>query len=98
MNIGKTVKELRIKKGLNLEELTTKSKISSSFLSKVESGNRKPSFKTLNSLAKAFKTSVPHILLESLSNSDIKSNRKKEFLFLKPKLEKVLNSLTSPNY
>ena len=52
MNLGKTIKLLRISVGLKQRELANKLGISSNYLSLIESNKREPSLNLLKSLSK----------------------------------------------
>ncbi|EHO18370.1 hypothetical protein HMPREF9466_02327 [Fusobacterium necrophorum subsp. funduliforme 1_1_36S] len=53
INIGKTIKNIRISKGLLLKEVASKCDISSSMLSQIEKGNANPSLNTIKAIAQA---------------------------------------------
>ncbi|QIK69387.1 cupin domain-containing protein [Erysipelothrix sp. HDW6C] len=58
MEIGKKLKELRIKNGLTLEELASRSELTKGFLSQLENDLTSPSIATLNDLVEALGTNL----------------------------------------
>ena len=68
MSLTKTVAEnlrtLRLAKGLSQQEVASRAKITVSYVSMLERGNRSPPLETLEALAKALKV-PPLQLLES---------------------------------
>jgi transcriptional regulator with XRE-family HTH domain len=62
MTIGKTIKNVRKKKGLKLRELSERTGISISFLSDIENGRSNPSVKRLKRIADGLGTTLKYLL------------------------------------
>ena len=62
MTIGKTIRDVRKKKGMKLRELSQKTGISISFLSDIENGRSNPSVKRLKSIANGLETTLKYLL------------------------------------
>ena len=58
MDIGHKIKQLRIQKGLTLEELASRSELTKGFLSQTERNLTSPSIATLNDIVEALGTSL----------------------------------------
>lgn len=58
MNIGEKLKELRLRNGLTLEELASRSELTKGFLSQVERDLTSPSISTLEDILEALGTSL----------------------------------------
>ncbi len=58
MNIGKNLKELRLRKNLTLEELASRSELTKGFLSQVERNLTSPSISTLEDILEALGTTL----------------------------------------
>lgn len=58
MDIGQKIKRLRVKNGLTLEELASRSELTKGFLSQVERNLTSPSIATLNDILEALGTSL----------------------------------------
>jgi len=61
INIGKTIKKLRIERGISQQNLAEDTELTASFLSLVENGHRYPSLAVIRRLATAL--SVPEEVL-----------------------------------
>jgi transcriptional regulator with XRE-family HTH domain len=57
-DLGKTLRELRVRSGWTLEELAQKVSLSKSYLSRLEEGDRQPSLAALLALSRAFDVSL----------------------------------------
>ncbi len=64
MDIGQKIKRLRIKNGLTLEELASRSELTKGFLSQVERNLTSPSIATLNDILEALGTSLASFFKE----------------------------------
>ena len=64
MDIGQKIKRLRIKNGLTLEELASRSELTKGFLSQVERNLTSPSITTLNDILEALGTSLANFFKE----------------------------------
>ena len=58
MEIGQKIKQLRIQKGLTLEELASRSELTKGFLSQMERDLTSPSIATLNDILEALGTTL----------------------------------------
>ena len=76
MNIGGTIKDLRIKKGFNQQEFAVKCKISATSLSQIENGIKRPNPNTLKNICKALGVSESIIYLMSADVNDVPKNKK----------------------
>jgi len=61
MNIGSTIKAIRKQRKMTQQQLADEMKISRSYLSDIENGNKNPSTKTLESLAKKLNVSITYL-------------------------------------
>lgn len=64
MNIGQRIKQLRIKNGLTLEELASRTELSKGFLSQLERDLTSPSISTLSDITEALGLSLSTFFLE----------------------------------
>jgi transcriptional regulator with XRE-family HTH domain len=93
MNIGESVKEIRLKRGLTQMESCKKTGFKQSYLSLVESGKREPSREYLIALARAY--DVPLIVFEfmSVNINDVQKSKRAFFKSIKPEVDKMILSL-----
>jgi len=95
MKIGKAIKTLRDKKGISQSELADKIGLSQTSLSQIETGDKNPSEKTLEKIAKALDSSVAFIKLASVDiKTDVPEGQREFFNELFPdfveRMEKLL--------
>ena len=64
MEIGKKIKELRLRNNLTLEELASRSELTKGFLSQVERDLTSPSISTLEDILEALGTDLAHFFSE----------------------------------
>ena len=64
MEIGQKIKQLRIQKGLTLEELASRSELTKGFLSQMERDLTSPSIATLNDILEALGTTLAEFFKE----------------------------------
>ena len=71
MDIGQRIKRLRIKNGLTLEELASRSELTKGFLSQVERNLTSPSIATLNDILEALGTSLSSFFKEETEEKSV---------------------------
>ncbi len=64
MQLGRKIRDLRLRRGLTVQKLAEASKLSKGFISQVENGRTSPSLNTLRDLAAALQTSVAYLVVE----------------------------------
>ncbi len=64
MDIGHKIKQLRVQKGLTLEELASRSELTKGFLSQMERNLTSPSISTLNDIVEALGTTLAEFFKE----------------------------------
>ncbi len=77
MDIGYKIKQLRIQKGLTLEELASRSELTKGFLSQLERNLTSPSIATLNDIVEALGTTLADFFKEEKEEQLV--FRKKDF-------------------
>ena len=77
MEIGRKIKQLRIQKGLTLEELASRSELTKGFLSQLERDLTSPSIATLNDIVEALGSSLAEFFKEEKQEQLV--FRKKDF-------------------
>jgi transcriptional regulator with XRE-family HTH domain len=64
MQLGKKIRDLRLRRGLTVQKLAEASRLSKGFISQVENDRTSPSLTTLRDLASALNTSVAYLVVE----------------------------------
>ena len=70
MKVGETLKKLRLKRALTLEDMATMTNLSVSYISCLERDKRNINFTTLEKIAKAISVPLPVIIFLSASEDD----------------------------
>lgn len=93
MQIGETLRKLRIDKGLTQNQVQKKAKITQTYLSQVENNIKEPSAEMLRKLCEYY--GVPHqvVIWNSLEEKDIPKNKLRAFKRLKPFIDDFLSTL-----
>ena len=71
MDIGHKIKQLRIQKGLTLEELASRSELTKGFLSQMERNLTSPSIATLNDIVEALGSSLSEFFREDKDRKSV---------------------------
>ncbi len=77
MDIGHKIKQLRVQKGLTLEELASRSELTKGFLSQLERNLTSPSITTLDDILEALGTSLSEFFREETEETPV--FQKKDF-------------------
>jgi transcriptional regulator with XRE-family HTH domain len=64
MQIGRKIRDLRLRRGLTVQKLADAARLSKGFISQVENNRTSPSLATLIDLARALETSVAYLVAE----------------------------------
>ncbi len=64
MQLGSKIRDLRLRRGLTVQQLAEASHLSKGFISQVENGRTSPSLATLHDLAAALQTSAAYLVVE----------------------------------
>ena len=64
MQLGSKIRDLRLRRGLTVQQLADASRLSKGFISQVENDRTSPSLATLRDLASALDTSVAYLVVE----------------------------------
>ena len=64
MQLGKKIRDLRLRRGLTVQQLAEATGLSKGFISQVENDRTSPSLVTLHDLARALETSVAYLVVE----------------------------------
>lgn len=81
MSVGKTIKEIRKQRKLTQKQLADEIKISRSYLSDIENGNKNPSIKTTQQLAEKLGVSVAYLTSGKKMYADMTDEEKTQHFF-----------------
>jgi transcriptional regulator with XRE-family HTH domain len=92
MNLGNTIATIRKKKGLKQFELAQLCKITQSYLSNIEKGNKEPHLSILKEISKALGVPLPVIFFISMTEEDVSIDKKELFSFLSTNFTPVIQN------
>lgn len=95
MKIGKTLKLIRILKGLKQKDLADKLGISPNYLSSVENDKREPSFSFIKLVSKELDVPVSFLFLDNIDESSMSEEQKVIYQKLKNLLVEFQNLKTN---
>ena len=90
MNLGNTIKELRVKKGVKQNEFAQICSITQSYLSNIESDRKEPTISILQEISKNLGIPLPIIFFLAMDESDVSSEKKIHFQTMAPLLKNTL--------
>lgn len=92
MDIGSTIKRLRIKKGLKQNEFAEKCDMTQAYLSKIESNQKEPALSVLKTIASALQIPLPVLFFHSLTEDDIDPKKRESFKIILPSIQGMIES------
>lgn len=93
MDIGKTIKDLRLKKGFNQGDFALKCGLSQSYLSLIEKGRKEPTLSLLKQISSCLAIPTPILVFLSLDKNDVDESKKEAFSFLENTMKDVITSV-----
>jgi len=98
MNLGQTIKRLRKQRGLKQFEFAERAKVTSAYLSLVESGQREPSIDFLKKMAEVLAVPIPAILFLSMDENDVHPNKREAFEMLRKPILAMIEGFFFSDY
>lgn len=95
MKVGNAIKKLRKKSGMTQVYFADKIGITQTYLSNLEKGHRHPSIDILNKIANVLETPLPVLFWFTLTEEDVKENKRDIFKLLKPPIDSLVDALFS---
>ncbi len=100
MDIGKRLREVRIRRNLVIDDIAATTGLSRAYISQVETGKASPSLQTLEKLAAALETPVSSLFIEEdVSCTVIRADERRHVHFGNPdaKYRKAMQYMSAPN-
>ena len=99
MKIGHYLKDLRIiKLGISQKNFAEKIGISKAYLNLIENDKKQPSIELLTKIAELYDIPVQMLIFLSLSEDDVKENRKLAYRITKPAIDDLIMSFSSVRF
>ncbi|WP_394677537.1 helix-turn-helix domain-containing protein [uncultured Sphingobacterium sp.] len=93
MNLGKTIKYLRIQKEYNQEDLASKCGITQATLSLIENNKKRPSKSTIDKLCKTFEISEIALYVLAAEKEDVPEDKREAFEAIFPQLKELMKKV-----
>ncbi|TRZ41674.1 helix-turn-helix domain-containing protein [Robertkochia solimangrovi] len=95
MDLGKVIKLLRKKQGLNQKELASRCGLSQTYLSLIEGNRKEPNLATLKAIANELNVSLPILFFMSLGKEDVPESKREMFEILEPTIKDLIKQIYS---
>lgn len=96
MKIGFVLKEARKRAGFKQNEAAALIGISQTYLSQIESDNKKASTQIIEEICFCYGTPAQVILWKSITEKDVKKSKQKIFRELKPLIDNLIDQIFTP--
>lgn len=91
MNLGRTLKEVRVRKGRRQNEVADTIGISAPYLSQVEAGKQEPSWDLIKSLCKLYGLPPAILMWMAMEAKDVKKNKQAAFETLRGPMSNLIS-------
>lgn len=93
MNIGSTIKEIRLEKKIKQGEFAEKCGLSQTYLSLIESNQKEPNISTLQAIANNLGIPIPILFFLSMDISDVPERKKEVYKIMEPSLKEMIKQI-----
>lgn len=91
MDLGSTIKALRLQKGFKQNSFAALCSITQTYLSQIEHNIKEPNISTLKIISKNLEVPLPILFFLSLDDKDVKVEKRKAFEMLAPSVRSMIN-------
>jgi transcriptional regulator with XRE-family HTH domain len=91
MDLGNTIKKLRLQKGLKQNTFAAQCDITPAYLSQIENNLKEPNMSTLKEIATHLGVPLPILFFLSMDNEDVQPAKRKAFEMLAPSIQSMIN-------
>lgn len=93
MPLGAIIKQVRVKKGLTQVQLAKKTRLTQTYISSIEAGDKNPRPATLNRICRVFGLPPQILVYMTLTEKDIKKEKLPLFKKLKPVIDSIIDEV-----
>ena len=93
MNLGSTIKEIRLKKGFKQNSFAKMCDITQAYLSKIESNNKEPNVSVLKTIASQLEIPLPVLFFLAIDSDDVDPRKKEAFQLIDGMVKSIINNL-----
>ena len=91
MDLGNTIKTLRIQKDFKQNKFAELCNITQAYLSQIENNHKEPNLSTLKKISSKLETPLPILFFLSMDNNDIDPNKKEAYKLIGPSVKSLIN-------
>lgn len=95
MDLGSTIKYLRIQKGFNQREFAETCSITPSYLSQIEKNQKEPNLGTLKVICTKLGMPLPFLFFLAMDVHDVQSEKREVYNLIQPALKELIQNLMS---
>lgn len=93
MNLGESLRQVRVKKGFNQKSFCKKIGVSQSYLSLVERNKKTPSVEILKKISKGVGMPVAILWWFTFEENDVETEKVEKFRLLKPSIDNLITEI-----
>ena len=97
MNLGISIKTIRKNSGLKQYKFAKELGITQPYLSQIENNYKKPSYEVIENIAKITNTPLPILFWFGVTEKDVRKDKLRVFMMLKPTIDKLIRIIFSLN-
>lgn len=98
MNLGNTIRQIRLQKEMNQNELAQSCGITQTYLSKIENNKMEPNLSTLKIICKKLNTPLPVLFFLSIDHNDIAPEKRNAFELLVPSIHSIITEFFGESF
>lgn len=91
MNLGTTIKNLRLQKGFKQNSFAEQCGITQTYMSQIENNAKEPNLSTLKVISEKLSIPLPVLFFLSLSMDDIDPEKREAFKHLDPSIKSMIS-------
>ena len=91
MDLGNTIKNLRLQKGLKQNSFAAQCDITPAYLSKIENNLKEPNMSTLKEISLHLGVPLPILFFLSMDQADVQPHKRKAFEMLAPSIRSMIS-------
>jgi transcriptional regulator with XRE-family HTH domain len=97
MEIGTTIRDIRLLRGMQQAELALRIGLSQTAVSQIETGATTPRHVTIKKICKVLKVSEPFLYLMAITEQDVPKSKRRQFAELFPTAKQIIKSIFELN-
>ncbi|QEC51950.1 helix-turn-helix protein [Anseongella ginsenosidimutans] len=92
MDLGKTIKDYRVRKGYKQNEFAEKCGLTQAYLSKIENNQKEPTLAVLKTIAGALQLPLPILFFVSMTAEDVDPKKKEAYQMIESSIKGMVEN------